>query len=196
LIGCEDVEELVQDASAMAARLLHQAEAAGKRVTPGNIAYYTIQRMKSGRRSTGSSVVDPLQSGTRLKRRAQVVSLDETVRADEDTHETLTLGDVLSTDQEDPGMIASRNLDWSAFCAGQPEQDQAILRCAAAGSSLRAVAREHRVTRATVELSRQRLAREIKQLMGEDILQEAARPPGWKINLTATQEKTARKCAR
>jgi len=127
LVGCEDAEELVQDATAMAARLLHNAEAAGKRVTPGNIAYYTIQHLRSGRRSNGSSVVDVLQSGTQLKGRTRLVSLDETVRRDEDTDETFTLGDVLSTDEEDPAVIATRKLDWSAFCATQPARSQAIL---------------------------------------------------------------------
>ncbi len=50
-IGSEDAEELVQDSIAMAAKLLHNVDKAHKRVTPGNIAYYTIQHMKSGRRS-------------------------------------------------------------------------------------------------------------------------------------------------
>jgi hypothetical protein len=66
MIGSEDAQELVQDSIALAARMLHNTEQAGKTVTPGNIAYYTIQHIKSGRRSTGSSVVDVLGSGTQL----------------------------------------------------------------------------------------------------------------------------------
>ncbi len=50
-IGSEDAEELVQDSIAMAVKLLHNVDKAHKKVTPGNIAYYTIQHMKSGRRS-------------------------------------------------------------------------------------------------------------------------------------------------
>jgi hypothetical protein len=191
LVGCEDAEELVQDATAMAARMLHNAEAAGKRVTPGNIAYYTIQHLKSGRRSTGSSTVDVLQSGTQLNGRTNLVSLDQVVRAEEDTDETFTLGDVLSTDEEDPAVIATRKLDWSAFCATQPERSQAILGCAATGGSLTGVARRHRVSRSAIEHNRQNLAREIRQFMGEDILTEVARPPAWKHNLVAAREKTA-----
>src|ERR1700722_11842198 len=49
-VGCEDAEELVQDGTAMAARMLDSAEKAGKQVTPGNVAYYAIQHLKSGRR--------------------------------------------------------------------------------------------------------------------------------------------------
>jgi hypothetical protein len=34
--------------------MLHNAEAAGKRVTPGTVAYYAIKLTRAGRRSTGS----------------------------------------------------------------------------------------------------------------------------------------------
>ena len=57
-IGSEDAEELIQDSIVMAAKLLDNAERANKTVTPGNIAYYTILHMKSGRRSSGSSYSD------------------------------------------------------------------------------------------------------------------------------------------
>ena len=65
-VGAEDHEELIQDATAIAAKLLHSVELAGKQVTPGNIAYYAIQHSKSGRRSTGSSVVDVMASSCRF----------------------------------------------------------------------------------------------------------------------------------
>jgi len=35
-VGCEDAAELVQDATAFAAKLLHSVDKAGKKVTPGN----------------------------------------------------------------------------------------------------------------------------------------------------------------
>ena len=59
-VGCEDHEELIQDAICMAAKLYDNAEKAGKKVTPGNIVYYTIQHARSGRRSYGTFSVDPL----------------------------------------------------------------------------------------------------------------------------------------
>jgi hypothetical protein len=52
-VGSEDAEELIQDGTAIAALMLHSVELAGKSVTPGNIAYYTLQHLKSGRRSSG-----------------------------------------------------------------------------------------------------------------------------------------------
>jgi hypothetical protein len=44
-VGCEDTQELVQDATAIAARMLHSVEAAGKKVTPGNLAYTEGRRL-------------------------------------------------------------------------------------------------------------------------------------------------------
>ena len=37
--GSEDAQELLQDATAMAAQLLHALEARGKEVTVGNVCY-------------------------------------------------------------------------------------------------------------------------------------------------------------
>jgi hypothetical protein len=52
-IGCEDPEELAQDAIAIAAGLVVSAENRGKKVSPGNIAYYAVGLIRQGRRSTG-----------------------------------------------------------------------------------------------------------------------------------------------
>jgi hypothetical protein len=76
-VGCEDAQELIQDATALAAKLLHNVEQAKKKVTSGNIAYYTIQHIKSGRRSTGSSVADVYGTGTQLNGRSRFTSLDD-----------------------------------------------------------------------------------------------------------------------
>jgi hypothetical protein len=66
-IGTEDTEEIVQDASAMAARMLSYAERNGKQVTAGNIAFYTLQHMKSGRRFGGNRTVDVFGTATQLQ---------------------------------------------------------------------------------------------------------------------------------
>src|SRR5258708_31478645 len=76
-IGCEDQSELVHDAISIAAKLLLSTEARGKKVTPGNIAYYAVGLVRQGRRSTGLSTTDVMHPGTRIKGRASMVSLDE-----------------------------------------------------------------------------------------------------------------------
>ena len=191
VVGAEDHEELLQDATAMAAKLLHSAEAAGKKVTPGNIAYFTIQNLKSGRRSTGSSCVDVMQPGTQLNGHTQLVSLEETVHMDVVGNETLTLGDVLSNDREDPGIIATRRLDWSSFCETQPARNQAILKCIAAGEPLTQVAQRHRVSRSGLQANKNALAHEIRQFMGQDILEQTSRLPVWKHNLALNRGSSA-----
>jgi len=59
-VGAEDSQELVHDGIAMAAKMVDSLEQRGKldKVTPGNVAYYTLQHLKSGRRANGSSRVD------------------------------------------------------------------------------------------------------------------------------------------
>ena len=100
MIGSEDAQELVQDSIAMAARMLHNTEQAGKTVTPGNIAYYTIQHIKSGRRSTGSSVVDVLGSGTQLNGNTRLTSLEDVAAIDEETGGEVYFHDVLSNNDQ------------------------------------------------------------------------------------------------
>lgn len=195
LVGCEDVEELIQDATAIAAKMLHSAEAAGKRMTAGNLAYYAVLHLKAGRRSTRSSAVDVMEPATQLNGRTQLVSLEERVPIKGVDNDVFTLGDVLSNDREDPAAVAARRLDWESFCEAQPARSQDILRYAARGEPLTELARKHGVSRSSLQSVKNTLAREIKQFMGEDILQETARLPLWKHNLAATREKTVWKKA-
>ena len=76
-VGSEDDAELLQDGTVMAAKILTNATRKGKRVTAGNVAFYTLQHMKSGRRTVGYSGVDVLPSGTQLNGRSTVSSIHE-----------------------------------------------------------------------------------------------------------------------
>ena len=77
--GSEDAEELLQDALAMAAQMLHALEARGKEVTVGNICYYVVLLMKSGRRSQSANRTDVLSPGTMLDGKSCALSLEESV---------------------------------------------------------------------------------------------------------------------
>jgi hypothetical protein len=91
---------------------MHNVEAAGKTVMPGNIAYCTFQHIKSGRRSTGSSVVDVMGTGTQLKGNARLDSMEQVVAENQETgSEIFELHDVLSSDEEDPSTKAARKMD-------------------------------------------------------------------------------------
>ena len=147
-VGCEDVQELIQDATATAAKMLDSAEAAGKSVTAGNIAYYAIQAIKFGRRSTGSSKTDVLGTGTQLNGSTRISSLDEPAGVEGELGgEMLTFNDVLSDDQEDPAMIAARHLDWQALLARLTEREKAIITFVLEGKTVSDVALVFQVTR-------------------------------------------------
>jgi DNA-directed RNA polymerase specialized sigma24 family protein len=188
-IGSEDQEELVQDATCMAAKLLDNAEKANKTVTPGNIAYFTILHMKSGRRSYGASTSDVLGTGTQLNGRSQTYSMDEPVQADEG--EEFTVNDVLSLDDEDPGQKAARKMDWDAFLVRLTVRERDVVKLLLTGLSGSEIARMFGVDPSTVRYFKNRLADKILAFMGPDILIEIRRRPGWKNSLNAERERLA-----
>ena len=190
-IGSEDAEELIQDATCMAARLLHNAELQNKQVTPGNIAYYTILHMKSGRRSTGNSNADVLGSATQLNGRSQTYSLDEPVHEASEFGEEFTVNDVFSLDDEDPGQKAARKMDWEFFLAGLTGRERSVVEYLLAGRNMSELARNLGIDRSTVQNFKNGLADKILNYMGPDILVEIRRVPGWKNNLHASRERLA-----
>jgi DNA-directed RNA polymerase specialized sigma24 family protein len=189
-INAEDAEELVQDATCMAAKLLDNAEKANKHVTPGNIAYYTILHMKSGRRSYGASTVDALGIGAQLNGRSRTTSFDEPVQIDE-LGEEFTVNDVFSTDEEDPGQKAARKMDWEAFLTGLTAREKALVEGLLAGRTGSEIARMFGLDRSTIQYFKNRLADKILAFMGHDILLEIRRWPGWKNSLNANRERLA-----
>ncbi len=114
-VGSEDIEELIQDCTAHAALLLHRVEETGKQVSAGNNAYFAILHTRSARRSTGASRTDVMASGTQLDGRSALLSFEEPVGIDSETGETVSLGELLASEHEDPSTAAARNIDWSDF---------------------------------------------------------------------------------
>ena len=189
-IGAEDAEELIQDATVMAAKLMDNVEQQGKSVTPGNIAYYTILHMKSGRRSYGTNTSDALGIGTQLNGRSSVNSFDEPVDDDE-LGEIFTVNDVFSQDTEDPAQIAARNLDWQTMLTLLTKRQQAIVVYLMEGRTVSDLAVALQVDRSTLQVCKNRLADLILENMGVDILIEVRRLPGWRNDLNTTREKLA-----
>ena len=200
-IGCEDAEELIQDGTALAAKMMHNAEQAGKKVvrsaggrrgqaiTAGNVCFYTIEKLRCGRRSTGSTVVDVHGTGTQLKGNTRLSSLDEPAALDEDTGGELTFNDVLSRDEEDPSTKAARKMDWETFLAGLSASDQAAIEGLVEGTSGSAMARKLGVCSSTIQHRKRSLTKAVAAFMGDDILIEVRRLPRWKHDLDATKER-------
>ena len=196
----------MQDSIAIAAKMMDGAEQAGKKVvrfagrgrevSAGNIAFYTIEKLRSGRRSTGSSVVDVFGSGTQLNGTTRLNSLEEVVASSDEGGEIFTFNDVLSRDEEDPSTRAARKMDWEDFLAGLSLRDQAIIQFLIEGKSICSMARKLKVNDSTIQTSKRRLAIKIAEFMGSEILVDIQRRPQWKQNLEATREKLACKYER
>ena len=190
-VGSEDAGELIADGTAMAAKMLTNVERCKKTVTPGNVAFYTLQHLKSGRRSTGSSISDVYGSQTQLNGRTRLTSLEEIAGNVEELGEELLLHDVLSNNQEDPSMTAARKLDWQSFWSRLSKREKAMVQFVAEGKSLRKAARALRVSSSAVKNTKRDLALKLLDFMGADILVQVQRSPWWKKDLQAIQAKMA-----
>ena len=90
MIGADDPEELVQDGLVIALRISRSAQAAGKKVTVGNLVFYTLRHLRSGRRSTGARQNDVLHPAAALRGHCQVQSLDQPLNHNDESDEALT----------------------------------------------------------------------------------------------------------
>ena len=176
----------------MAAKILHNAEAAGKQVTPGNVTYYAQQHAKSGRRSVGSSVSDVLASGTRLLGHSKVWSFQHPLTVADETNEEFQFQELFENAQEDPSRLAARKLDWEALLAKQCDRSKAIIQAIAEGRTMKSVAKKLCLSLSTVLYHKNRLAQSIREFMGEDVLALVVEQPEWKANLIAMRQKHTR----
>src|SRR5260370_6731213 len=113
IVGADDLQELVQDGLLIALRLYRSTQAAGKKVTVGNLVFYTIRHLRSGRRSTGERQNDVLHPAAQLRGHSQLQSLDQPLSNGDEADEPLTLHDCLAAPGDDPATSASRRLDWA-----------------------------------------------------------------------------------
>ena len=171
--------------------MLNNTEKAGKQVTPGNIAYYTLQHVKSGRRSVGHSNADVLGSATQLNGRSRVSSFDEPVAVEEEHGVEFTVNDVFGDDQEDPSITAARRIDWEEFLQMQDECCQAIILALVEGEPMRDLTQRFKLSLSSLQNRKRQLASRLKEFMGMDVLVDATRSPRWKDGITATRERQA-----
>ena len=190
-VGAEDPEELLQDAITIAAQMLHRVEEQGKTVTAGNIAYYAILHMRSGRRSQGSSRVDTMGIGTQLDGSSSVLSFEEEVGYDPELDAPITLGELLASENEDPSMEAARNIDWSLFLATRDYRYGIMVKGIAEGQSLKATAEASGHLYMSLYGLKEKLAEDVRQYLGDDAVAQSVKLPRWKASIARDREKTA-----
>ena len=189
-IGHEDHDELVQDSTVMAVKMLTSAESKGKRVSAGNIAYFTVLHARSGRRSYAAGSSDVLHPRNRMSL-GEPESFDETVKEDDCGGESMVLADVFTNDSEDPSTQAARTLDWAAFTATLNDRCRMLLQTLVEGGSLKRVADRLKISASTLNTARQQLRNQAVAFFGPDILSEIVKLPQWRNNLQAHREMLA-----
>ena len=191
-IGCEDREELCQDAIAIGAALLASTEARAKTVTAGNVAFFAAGLIRQGRRSSsGERRNDPLHPSSQVRGRCQVMSLEEPIGGDGENEEAMCLHDVLAARQEDPSMSASRRLDWEYLIARLDTKAREVLQCLVSGSHLTDLVPKLSRSRSALQTDKERLAVLVREQLGPDILARIQDQPRWRDNIEANRERVA-----
>ena len=190
-VGAEDAEELLQDALAVAAKMLHDLEERGKEVTPGNIAYYTILHMRSGRRSYSAGRTDVMGSGTQLDGLSSVQSFEDPAGYDPETNEEIPLGDMLSCEQDDPAMCASRLVDWEAFLDAHNPRYKVFVCDLAEGRRATDTAARFGFSNSWAHELKEKLARDLQEYFGEEAIADSLQIPKWRGNIVVDHEKAA-----
>ena len=183
----EDHEELVQDALATAAEMLESIEKSGRKPIPRSIAYYSIQKTKSGRRSYGGSRNDVLSPGFRLDNEGAVESLDAPVF--EDCDDSPSVGDTIADRREDPSSIALRRIDWEACLSSLGRRERQVLESVADGQRNMDIAARFKVSPARMTQLKREIGTRIKSFMGEYILNDIAAESPWERDVRCIREK-------
>lgn len=156
-------------------------------MTPGNIVYYTVLHLKSGRRSYSAGRVDVLGSGTQLDHKSMVLSFEEPAGVDPETGEEVGLGEMLAGHHEDPASAAGRNVDWELFLANHNPKYGALLQNLGEGRSVKETGCSYDASR---KLKKQ-LALDLLEYMGSEVIADSLHVPSWRGNIMADHEKAA-----
>ena len=190
-VGAEDAEELMQDALCIASKMLHDLEEKGKQVTPGNICYYTILHLRSGRRSYSAGRVDVMGSGTQLDGLSSVQSFEDPAGFDPETGEEIPLGDMLTGNADDPAMSASRAVDWEEFLGTHNPRYEAMVNDFAQGKRAKDTAARFGLSNSWAHDLKQRLASDLLEYMGADAIADSMHEPQWRGDINAEKERFA-----
>ena len=190
-VGAEDAEELLQDALTVAAKMLHDLEERGKTVTPGNVAYYTILHMKSGRRSYSAGRTDVMNAGTQLDSNSMVLSFEEPAGYDPETDEEIPLGDMLAGSDDDPAGAAARAMDWEDFLDTHNPRYEAMVSDFAQGKRAKDTAARFGFSNSWAHDLKENLAADLREFFGEDAIADSMQVPAWRGSIMVDHEKAA-----
>ena len=193
-IGSEDDEEIVQDATLMAARMMDSAEKAGQPFTAGNVAYYASRAARSGRRSYYTGRSDVFSPGCQIDGKARLESLDDEVEFE--NGESGTLHDVIApfggdAHESDPAEEAARNLDWEAFLASHPPRHRLAILVLVQGGTMREAGKRCGLRDTAAHNLKRRIAADLVEFFGLDVIRRLLDGicPGWKADLQMVRQR-------
>ena len=193
-VGSEDDEEIVQDATLMAARMMVSADAAGHPITAGNASFYATKAARSGRRSYYTGRSDVMHPGCQLDGNARFDWLDCEVEFE--TGDVGTLHDVITSHayqgQEcDPSEEAARNLDWQAFLANSPERYRIAVDVLLSGGTMREAGKRCGIGDSAALMLKRRIGADLLEFFGEDVIRRLLNgvAPTWESDLRMSRER-------
>ena len=90
-----------------------------------------------------------------------------------------------------PPTMACRRLDWDNLVQHLDAVTKAILEALTVGHELTRLVKRFRRSRSSIQIHKNRLARLIKEHLGDDILRQVQEQPGWHNDVQAIREKLA-----
>ncbi|MCB1085725.1 MAG: hypothetical protein KDM63_01660 [Verrucomicrobiae bacterium] len=190
-VGADDAEELLQDGMAIAARLLDSAERQGKQVAASSIAYYTLCQLRTGRRSTYGGRADVLSPAAQLDGRSHLTSVEAEMN-DPETGESISLGEALACNDEDPSLAAARNLDWLSFLQAEDPMTGLMIGAFARGDTMRDLKEVTGLSDSGISSRKRQMAARLLEHFGADSIKtciaDAGRDPSWMADLIAERE--------
>ena len=201
-IGCEDDEEIVQDATLMAARMMDSAEKAGQTFTAGNIAYYAARAARSGRRSYYSGKCDVMSARCQFQGKARLEWLDDEIEFENgESGDVGTLHDIVvpldyQGHESDPAEEAARNMDWEMFLASHPPRHRTAILVLVEGGTMREAGKRCGLKDSAAANLRRRIAGDLLEFFGLDVIRRLldGKRPDWESGLRQTRERHLHLC--
>ncbi len=195
-VGHEDDEEIIQDCTLQAARMMDSAEKSGQRFTAGNMAWYAAKAARSGRRSYYTGRSDVMSPGCQIDGKAKHEWLDQEVEME--FGDVGTLHDVIAPpgyqgQEPDPAEEAGRNVDWEAFLASHPPRHRTAILVLVEGGTMREAGKRCGLKDSAALNLKRRIAADLIEFFGEDVIRrllDGVRP-GWESDLRTVRERHA-----
>jgi len=193
-IGCEDDEEIIQDCTLQAARMMDSAELAGRKFTAGNMAYFATKAARSGRRSYYTGRSDVFSPGCQIDGKARHECLDAEVEFE--SGDSGTLHDVVTPyhyqgQEHDPAEEAARNIDWESFLASHPPRHRIAILVLVDGGTMREAGQRCGLRDSAAGNLKRRIAADLVEFFGEDVIRRLLDGirPDWDSDLRMSRER-------